>query len=313
MPPSTVTVPVLITAALGILFMFYEPSWYATRTNDFVTDFDEFQAKRLRSIFSDGYIIMYYCGIVLIYEFFVIAKGVHKKYVENSSAFLSNSSMHMILVIICFITIFMGMQRAVIVSALIAMFISLYYAFHYTTLKNSRGLIISLIVVVISSFISLGFMSDIQKGYYSATVLEMVDNSSELATERLIRNKSQKEYDFWGDGTGRHNMYADKYNKGTSMRDGEYNKLLTEQGYIGAFLYGLFAFCALLKCFNNFRGLGFEFAMLVFLFVSMIGANSLSTYDKHPILFWMIFGQIANYSNKRKYGYNKIVNNNSNV
>ena len=153
-----------------------------------------------------------------------------------------------------------------------------------------------------------------QQLYYAEKILSMTQEGSSLASERLFLNQQQGGFDMVGDGVGRHNMYADKYPPNYSMRDGEYIKLITEQGYIGFVFYGLLIGLALLKCIKHFKYLGFEFAILLMLLISMIGANPISTSDKHPLIYWMIIGQIANFSIKKEiYGKREIVNTHSNV
>ena len=140
--------------------------------------------------------------------------------------------------------------------------------------------------------------------------------NGKLRTECILANKNKKQGGFQmiGDGVGRHNMYADKYNPMTSMRDGEYVKMLQEQGYVGFSIFILLIALSLLKTFYHFKYLAFEFAVIVMLLISMIGANPISTGDKHPLIYWMIIAQIANFSiKKRKYGKIKIVNNYSDV
>ena len=40
------------------------------------------------------------------------------------------------------------------------------------------------------------------------------------------------------------------------------------------------------------------------LLISMIGANPISTFDKHPIIYWMVLAQIANFKKNNKYATN---------
>lgn len=43
----------------------------------------------------------------------------------------------------------------------------------------------------------------------------------------------------------------------------------------------------------NYRYMLFEFSVISFLLLSMIGACPLSTVDKSPILFWLVIGRVA--------------------
>ena len=292
--------PLLITSLLGIYLYVYEPAWYASRTKDFTTDFEEFEFKRLRSIFSDGYIIMYFIGITLTYEFFLLASGKLAGQKEKIWGKVRHKSttMHYVLILSCIFALFLGIQRSVIASVFISLILAIFYAAKYSRLKNLRPIIvIGLIGIGISAY-SILKMDLYQQTFYLDKIVSMTDDSQSLAAERLTLNKRQASFGLMGDGCGRHNMYADKYNPNTSMRDGEYMKLLTEQGYMGAFLLGTMVLLALAKSFKNYQYLGFEFAILIFLLICMVGANPLSTNDKHPLLYWIILGEISNFKRK---------------
>ena len=290
---SSAYLPFLITSVLGIIFFVHPPSWYV-RT-DVVTSFEEMQASRLRSIFASGYNISYFGAILVMYEFFNLVKGIAYK------------KTHYFIITLTLVTVLLTAQRAPMASLLIGFCVSLVYALMYGGFRNIRTMSILLgtsvlaIIFVISSLDSstVSFLFD---------KFESVTNSdSGYIQERLILNKGESTFTLWGDGVGRHNFYADLYPPNFSMRDGEYVKLLMEQGYIGAFLYILFWGMALLKSLFNFRNLSFELCLLVMLGICMIGANPLSTVDKYPFIFWMAAGQIANFSNRRN-GKNRIVN-----
>ena len=260
--------PLLITTILGIYLFYTEPAWYASRTRDFVTDFEEFEFKRLRSIWMDGYLLMYFCTIVVIYELFKIGEGIKENKIE-----------HYIIIGICMLAIFLGIQRSSIVSIAVTMVVVFFYSLKFNNAKRIFG--IGFIVLIGAAIMVVGVtrMEGEQHLYYAEKILSMTQDGSSLASERLFLNQQQGGFDMVGDGVGRHNMYADKYPPNYSMRDGEYIKLITEQGYIGVVFYGLLIGLALLKCIRHFKYLGFEFAILLMLLISMIGANPISTSD----------------------------------
>ena len=298
---ETSYLPLLITCVVGIILFYTEPSWYASRTREYVTDFEEFEFKRLRSIWMDGYIISYFSTIVIIYEIFLIAKGIK-----------NNAKSHYIILGICSITVFLCMLRTGMAAIFACLILAIYYAIKYTRFSNIKNLVLIAVIslcIVAYSFVK---MEGEQKLYYAEKLLSISGNSSNLATERMFLNK-QVEYDFFGDGAGRHNMYADKYPPNFSMRDGEYNKQITELGYFGAAIMGFIILLALLKSFRYYKYLSFEFAILIMLLISMIGANPLSTGDKHSLFYWLIIGQIANFSLKKENGKRKIIYTNSNL
>lgn len=296
-------VPFIITCVLGIYLYYAEPAWYVAKTADYSTDFEEWEFKRLRSIL-DGYTIAYYIAIVIIFEFFLYAKNV----IDSKSYFnikvLSNRNLHFIMLLIASFALFLGIQRSAIVSIALGFCIAVYYSFKYTKLANLSKMYVLIAFSIVTCIFSIAHMSDAQKLFYLNKVDSFTQSGSDLAKERLVLNKHKRTYEFMGDGVGRHNMYADKFNPRTSMRDGEYMKILTEQGYGGAFILALIAFYSLAKCFKNFRYLSFELSIMLMLLISMIGANPISTFDKHPIIYWMVLAQIANFKKNNKYATN---------
>ena len=208
------------------------------------------------------------------------------------------------MLLIASFALFLGIQRSAIVSIALGFCIAVYYSFKYTKLANLSKMYVLIAFSIVTCIFSIAHMSDAQKLFYLNKVDSFTQSGSDLAKERLVLNKHKRTYEFMGDGVGRHNMYADKFNPRTSMRDGEYMKILTEQGYGGAFILALIAFYSLAKCLKNFRYLSFELSIMLMLLISMIGANPISTFDKHPIIYWMVLAQIANFKKNNKYATN---------
>lgn len=119
------------------------------------------------------------------------------------------------------------------------------------------------------------------------------DKNSTFIEDRY--NLMEAEESFFGDGAGRHNLWADDYNVGTSMRDGEYQKLLQEVGYFGQYTYIILIALVILKSLKNYKYLLFEMSTMLFLLVSMIGACPLSTVDKSCFIFWLVMGRVASF------------------
>jgi len=293
-------VPFVIVCILGIIFYINPPSWYFNVNEVAVvnqaTTFAELETLRLRSIFASSYDIAYFGVILLVFEFFILIKGT------------LNKKIHYSIIAITIVSVILTTMRAPIASMVIGFCIALIYATKYGGFKNIKTLSIILgitaivIIVVISNTNS--FVVEFLYGKYDS----ITNSDSNVIQERLLRNKGNMIFTLLGEGVGRHNFYADLYPPNFSMRDGEYIKLLIEQGYIGAFLNILFWGAALFKSIFNFKNLTFELCLLVMLGICMIGANPLSTVDKYSFIFWMAAGQIANF---KKYGNSKIINSDS--
>ena len=98
----------------------------------------------------------------------------------------------------------------------------------------------------------------------------------------------------WGDGAGRHAIYAEQYNL-DSIRDTCYQRLFQEVGCIGLMLHLLLFGCIIIKCLRHYKHLGFELSVMVFLLISMIGADPLATPDKHCFFYWLVIGRVASF------------------
>ena len=100
---------------------------------------------------------------------------------------------------------------------------------------------------------------------------------------------------FLGEGAGKYDIMAYYVYGMKSMPDGEYMKILAEQGYVGLLLTISVFGCGLLKALRNFRYLYMEFFLLSMLFICMIGADPLTISDKHCFMYWLALGQVSKY------------------
>lgn len=279
--------PLFVTSIIGIYFYFYPPAWYLKNTRAFFTDFEEYEFLRLRSIFIDSYTISYFLGISIIYIIFKLAR-------RHSD---SNKLLY-ILLGIYLITLFLTIQRSIIAAVVVSVIISLIYSFIYGNIKYLTTTSIIVVICIFATGILFDRMDYQGQEYYLSKITSITDDSSETIENRLFFNKQNYEYNLIGDGVGRHNLYSELYNPGTSLRDGEYNKIIVEQGYIGLSFFIIIILLSIFKCLSNFKYLSYELSIIILLLICMIGANPLSTFDKHPIIYWLVLGQISNYNRK---------------
>ena len=284
--------PLTIVCIIGIYCFFMKPEWYTHLIQQSLNNRDVritesiiLEANRLRSIFSHPYILAYFCAFTIIYESFCL---INKK--------LDNIRTHYVFIGLIFVTSLLAMQRGPLVCALMGVFISIYYAQHYHDGKRNslaKVVVLTSVALLMGSFV-IENMDDATNDFFLAKVTSVTDSSDDFVSSRFYLNQ-RDEAGLLGDGVGRHDIMADKYNPGTSMRDGEYMKILQEQGYIGMAIFSVFCLCALKKCITHFKHLNLEFCLLLMLIFCMIGANPLSTSDKHPIIYWLAFGQISKF------------------
>lgn len=283
--------PLILTSILGIYLYFFPPSWYLNMTRSFSTQFEQFEFLRLRSIFFSSYTISYFLGFAMIYMFYTLVTGTdkHRKYTYIILGIFS-------------ITLLLTIQRSVIGAVAISFLIYIIYSLKYNKISNAKSLIVIAGIALMFGITIINKMDDSSKDFYLNKITSITDNSSETVGKRLFLNKGMSKYEIWGDGVGRHALAADKYVEGSALRDGEYNKLLLEQGYIGFTIFSILILAAIFKCLIYFKYLSFEFSILIFLLICMIGANPISTVDKHPIIYWIVIGQISNF--EQKYAVN---------
>ena len=288
-------VPLVLTCCVGIYCFFFPPHWYKEiiqnsidrNSLQYVTQSMILEANRLRSIFFSPYTLAYFSSITMIFTFFQINRTG-----SGSQRFQYG------LMALLMVTSLLTMMRGPFVCTLIGGVLSILYSYKY--LELSRTIFTIIVFFLIGTIFAPVVLSRMDKAtnlYFVSKVSTVTTESDEFVEQRLFLNRRQTE--MLGDGVGRHDIQADKYNPGSSMRDGEYMKTIQEQGYIGLGIFFLFCFLCMIKGIRYFRDLTIELCLLIMLLICMIGANPLSTADKHCIIFWMAIGQIARHGGKR--------------
>ena len=222
----------------------------------------------------------YMCGMTSLYLLFKIFQ-------ENNG----NLKIYALLGLYV-ITMMFCMMRAPLGCVFLTLMIFLFY---YCRYKGS-------VKIFLISLISFVFVAGIAKFALQSVNVDVLDfiiskfesattGRSDLISERVsMWNYS---YHMFGDGAGRHAILADNYNVGTSIRDSEYVKILVEQGYLGLSLYIALISLCIIKCIIYFKELPLELCLIIFFAITMIGANPLSTADKHCFIFWLAVGRVA--------------------
>lgn len=291
-------IPLILTSIIGIYCFIFYPSWYQNIIDNAIanrdgqmTEFQLAELTRLRSIFDSPYTLSYFAAISLIYEWFCItteSKIVTIRYI--------------VYIIILLLVMVLAMMRAPIACVIFSLLIaSLYGLKNKTTFGSSATILLIFITAAGVIYLTLShYMSDF--GHLVNKIESVTNDGDGLLVDRLFL--MDVDMTVVGDGVGRHAIYADKYPPNYSLRDGEYMKTIAEQGFIGLTLLLLLFFSGMIKGMLYFKKLGFEFCLICMLLFCMIGANPLSTSDKHCILFWLALGQISTYKNKNNNGLN---------
>jgi len=282
---QTSLLPALITSVIGIYCFFFPPAWYFNITEDGALS--SLEALRLHSIFSSPYQLAYLDCFLLGYIFFRIFQ-----YNESFKKYKYH-------IVIFVITLAFCMMRAPMVG------VALYFLAALLLSCIVKGNFKKLIYALVGVVALIGIMSVVLK-HTNAQYVDFLMEKFEIVSDKnstFVEDRyklAEAEESFFGDGAGRHNLWADDYVVGSSMRDGEYQKLMQEVGYFGQYIYIALMALVILKSLKNYKYLLFEMSTMIFLLISMIGACPLSTGDKSSFVFWLVMGRVASFKKSKE-------------
>lgn len=294
--------PLVITCVIGIYCFVFEPSWYmnivenavsANRVGTFAKEavIDQY---RLRSIFDGAYPLAYFCSIMIVYEFFIFFSTKRRN--------LPYYRYHLLFLLLIIFSAILCMMRAPLFSAFIGMFIAYFYSMLY---KNANTTIKMMSIFLLISIAGLYLFSKLDLSTLDvlySKVEDFSDNDSFVSDRLFLQAQS---FNVFGEGYGKYGEVAAYKFSMVGIPDGEYVKIVAEQGFIGLFLTILLFGVGLLKAIFCFKHLSFECFMIIMLLICMVGADPLTISNKHCILFWLALGQISNYNVKKIKFYDK--------
>lgn len=282
--------PLIICSVIGIIFYFWPPGWYlayAVKNSGGASKGDLFlEYFRLRSVFNHTYYMAYFCALESIYLLYQIL-------IKNNNVLRYKFALPLL-----FVTSMFTMMRAPIVCVLLSALIFVLYRFlkgySISTILRISGLIIVFFIV---GSLFYGKLNRAQQRFFSKKI-----EIATKATAKFVkaRTNSPTTYELVGEGVGRHASYVSKNTKNKVVADCEYKKILTEYGYMGMIIIGLLLTVTLIKCIYHFQSLALETCIIVMLLICMIGADPLSTGNKHCLIFWMVIGYVSSYNDKLK-------------
>ncbi|WP_297182901.1 hypothetical protein [uncultured Phocaeicola sp.] len=283
--------PGLICAVLGLALYIYQPAWYIANIDNPAS----LESFRLRSIFSSPYVLSYMSFFLLSYLLaldFKVFPAFNK--IEPVTFRIRVLSYVLFSSILLFC-----MMRAPIGGVLISLFIALFHTAFVR--KKIHVLIYAIVAMIALCVVAWNIMQrymDIDSMLFLLEKFEMATDSSGDFYEARA-NLFVADDTLWGDGAGRHAFYVEQY-KMESIRDTCYQRLLQEVGYVGLTLHLLLFGCIIIKCVRYHRYLGFELSVMIFLLLSMIGAEPLATPDKHCFFYWLIMGRVSSFRLPKK-------------
>ncbi len=288
--------PLFIGCVVGIYCFFWEPAWYKAATDECIYTFygvgnfskeSMLEQYRLRSFYKGPYVLAYFCAMALIYEFFLLF--IYKRKIIKYNY-------HIFFIFILISTGILCMMRAPLFCIFAGFIAALFYSKKYI-----KGGAVSLkIVYWLMGIMALFFLGH---SYIDIPILDFMnskvesfsDNKENFILERLFLQA--KSFTLTGEGYARYNVIA-LYKFGMpSIADGEYMKIITEQGFVGFTIMITMFVIGIYKSLKKYKVLYFEFCLLAMLFVCMVGADPLSISDKHCFIFWLALGQVSRYKN----------------
>ena len=276
--------PGFICAILGLVLYIYQPAWYMAQVKNVLS----LEALRLRSIFPSPYTCSYLSFFLVS---FLIANDF--RLIPDFKINISKR-VNVALYVVFIILLLFCMMRAPIAGVLISTGFALCHSLliRREVRRLLKAAVVAISVGIVGLYILDRCMDSESRDFLIGKILVATDRDSsfiEARYELFVADET-----FWGDGAGRHAIYADDYGS-FSVRDTCYQRLKQEVGIVGlAFHLALFIFI-ISKCIRNYKSLTFELSVMLFLMFSMIGADPLGTPDKHSLLYWLIIGRVASF------------------
>lgn len=288
-------IPLLCVNLLGVFLYFYNPAWYEgiSENNPY---FSGLEARRMRSIFSSpydcSYMSFFITSFILLIKEEKIVKIRTKYKIGKGSLILCFGS--------CLLALGLCMQRAPIGGFLMGVSLSvLFFTLKTGNLSRMIIFIFAFIILFVLVLFVLPTFSNFEGANYFIEKFQILFDADNNFVEYRY-DLFDIEESWFGDGAGRHSHFV-LSDHGYAITDSEYNKLLQEVGYVGQGLYLTMLIFVLVKCVYYWRYLGFELCVILFLMISMIGADPLSLINLQPILSWLVIGTVVSFSKVTKF------------
>ena len=286
--------PMLFAMVCAILLYILQPSWYMNwKMQNWGNirnwgDIDFYERLRLSGFWSWSYFL----GYMSLFYIMLITK---KYYIDNIS-----NKFYLFELTISVLVLFFAQQR-----------VSIAYALLFFTLIGimTRGrknfkliyLIVFLLVAFVVVWFSLSYINDMNLMDY--IVNRTVNKEDNLVEERWLLFK-----DFFntitplGSGLGSLSHVMLDHTRKT-INDCDYLRLLNEVGFVGFSFLSVIIISSIIKGIKNISVYFFEVNILIFMLISMLGANPLEVDQLHPMMYWYCMGRIQSGDSRKHYLY----------
>lgn len=283
--------PVTISLIFGIFFFITMPSWYVNMKMAFLPENAPEdlvnELFRMSSFWSAPQFIGYSTFILYTY----LLSSLYRSHNTKLNKY------KILVLILCLLSIFLIQLRVVIAGCAISTIFFIIWNYLYGD-KNKNAISFYMIIVIVLLVIFIFSLSTIVHVDFLKSKIESIFSFQDTASQRVTSMQGAKaarlySVNLLGYGMGRFGIAVSQF-KMPDMRDGGYLKELMESGYLGFSIFVIILISTLIRLIRNIRYLPFEFAILIFYLIALIGANCIS--EGLNMIFWLNLGRI--WSNK---------------
>ncbi len=254
----------------------YNDRWYVQSNYDYEQIADSF---RFSSIFLNSYAISHFSMFALPISITFLLKNRERKKWK-----------YIMFAIISFVSAIICLHRVAMASCVLMLFIYIYYDFkHGRKLSTLAFGIIVLVLLALFYLSTTELFEQIIERFSDMRMSEAFDDSR---TDQNVSVFKKWDNIIFGEGIG--SMSADAKKLGfPGITDGQYMKILVEQGLIGFGLYIALIIRTLFRSLKYFKYFSIEFCIVFGISIAMIGSDSL-VMPFYIIPFWYAIGRIWN-------------------
>lgn len=286
---NNLRVPLLFAFVSALYLYFFPPAWYIDFKQQnwvyVVTDQDYYERMRLSGFWHWSYFIGYSSLFLLMYEIkrFIFEKD-HSKYLILS-------------VLISSLVLFLAQQRVSIAYFVLYIVIIIAYSYKIRLISMQQVLrIITLITILCLGIVSVLIIYG-DDALITYVLNRSVNSDSNIVTDRL------KLFDYFignistlGDGLGQYSHYAISLGR-RGIPDCDYIRIPNEIGVVGTVILFSIFILSFFKGLKNINSNFVELNLILFLFISMIGAAPLEMAYLQPFIYWFAAGKLVNNDN----------------
>lgn len=280
---------IIICFVFGFYLHFMRPSWYQVALTETYNDrwyvqsnYDYEQIAdsfRFSSIFLNSYAISHFSMFAFpISVTFLLKKREGKKW------------KYIIFAIISFVSAIICLHRVAMASCVLMLFVFILYDFrHGRKLSSLAFWIIVLVLIALFYLSTTELFEQVIERFSDMNISDAFDDSRTNQNISVLREWNNI---IFGEGIGA--MSADARKIGyVGITDGQYIKILVEQGLIGFSLYVALIIGTLFRGLKYFKYYSIEFCIILGISIAMIGSDSL-VMPFYILPFWFAVGRIWN-------------------